>query len=376
MIYVAWRMLTGDRAKYVSLVVGLAFSVLLMTQQGSIFTGIISRTFAMVTDVSAARVWVMDPGVQYPDDLKPLKDSDLSRVRDVPGTDWAVPLFKSNGRARTADGSFQTVFVFGLDSATLLGGPSEFVTGKLTDLWEPDAVVVDEAGADRLRVRVGDTLELNDRRAHVVGICKATRTFTSFPVIYTTYSRAVRYVPGDRRVLTFVLASPKPGVTDAELAERIARETGLGALTRDQFVERTLRYYAKNTGIVINFGMTVLLGFVVGLAISMQTLNAFVLDNIRHFGTLKAMGATNVTIARMVLFQAVVVGLLGYGIGVGVTALFGSTAAKKSPQLAFKFTPELMGIAFVAMIVLVAAASVLSLRRVVRLEPAIVFRGS
>lgn len=376
MIYVAWKMLTGDRAKYVSLVVGLAFAVLLMTQQGSIFTGIMTRTFSMVTDISAARVWVMDPGVQYPDDLKPMKDVDLSRVRDVEGVDWAVPLFKSNGRAKTADGSFQTVFVFGLDSGTLLGGPSQFVAGKLTDLWEPDAVVVDEAGAARLGgVRVGDVLELNDRRARVVGICKATRTFVSFPVIYTTYSRAVKFVPGDRRVLSFVLTSPKDGVSDEELAGRIRSATGLGAVTQGQFTEKTLRHYAKNTGIVINFGMTVVLGFIVGLAIAMQTLHSFVVDNLRHFGTLKAMGATNALLAKMVLFQAIVVGLLGYGLGVGATAAFGNLA-KKSPQLAFRFTPELMGIAFVAMTVLVALASLLSLRKVWKTEPAIVFRGA
>lgn len=376
MIYVAWRMLTGDRAKYLSLVVGLAFSVLLITQQGSIFTGILTRTFAMVTDVSAARVWVMDPGVQYPDDLKPMKDSDLSRVRDVPQVDWAVPLFKSNGRARTRDGSFQTVFVFGLDPATLLGGPSTFFEGKLTDLWQPDAVVVDEAGAERLGgIRVGDTLELNDRRARVVGIFKGTRTFTSFPVLYTTYTRAVAFVPSDRRVLSFVLATPKEGVSDEALAAAIRERTGLGALTAPQFVERTLRYYAKNTGIVINFGTTTLLGFVVGLAIAMQTLHAFVVDNIRHFGTLKAMGATNLTIVRMVVFQSVTVGLIGYGIGVGATALFG-LLARNLPQLAFKFTPELLLASFGVMTVLVALASVLSIRRVVKLEPAIVFRGS
>lgn len=375
MIYVAWRMLTGDRAKYVSLVVGLAFSVLLITQQGSIFTGILTRTFAMVTDVAAARVWVMDPGVQYPDDLKPMKDSDLARVRDVDGVDWAVPLFKSNGRARTADGRFQTVFVFGLDAATLLGGPQTFLEGSLTDLWQPDAVVVDDAGAQRLGVRVGDTFELNDHRARVVGIFRGTRTFTSFPVLYATYPRAVGFVPSDRRVLSFVLASPKPGIGDEELATRIAERTGLGAVTARGFVERTLGYYAKNTGIVINFGTTVLLGFVVGLAIAMQTLHAFVLDNVRHFGTLKAMGATNGTIVRMVLFQAVTVGLVGYGIGVGATAAFG-LLAKKSPQLAFKFTPELLLASFCVMTVLVALASLLSIRRVVRLEPAIVFRGS
>lgn len=376
MIYVAWRMLTGDRAKYVSLVVGLAFSVLLMTQQGSIFLGILGRTFAMVSDVPAARVWVMDPGVQFPDDLRPLKDSDLSRVRTVPGVEWAVPFFKSTGRARTADGTFQAVFVVGLDNATLVGAPPEFVEGRLTDLWQPDAVVLDVTGAERLGVGVGDTLELNDRRAHVVGLCRTTRSFSWFPVVITTYSRAVAYCPSDRRVLTFVLAAPRPGVGDAELADRIAAATGLAALTPERFAERTLGFYTRTTPAVINFAVTVSLGFVVGLAIAMQTLHAFVLDNLRHFGTLKAMGATNGLIVRMVVFQALVVGVLGYGIGVGATALFGTTVVERNPQLAFKFTPELMAGSFAAMTVLVAAASALSIRRVVKLEPAIVFRGA
>lgn len=374
MIYVAWRMLAGDRAKYVSLVAGLAFSVLLITQQGSIFVGLMSRTFSTITDVAAAKVWVMDPGVQYPDDIKPLKDPDLSRVRDVEGVDWAVPLFKGVGRARTANGEFQSVFVIGLDSATLLGGPARMVEGELTDLWEPDAVVVDAAGAMRLGgVRAGDVLELNDRRARIVGVCKIERTFVSFPVLYTTYTRGVAYVPGDRRSMSFVLAAPKPGVSDEDLAARIAAQTGLGAWTSRQFAMRTLRYYVKNTGIAINFGMTVLLGFLVGLAVAAQTLYTFTLENLRQFGALKAMGATNRTLVGMVLFQAFVAGILGYGFGVGGTALFGKLTAN-SPQLAFKFLPETLGISFVALLLLVALASLLSLRRVVRLEPAIVFR--
>src|SRR5439155_18259362 len=139
-ILVAWRMLAGDRAKYLSLVIGIAFAVLLITQQSSIFTGLMSRTFAAVTDV-AAPVWVMDPGVRYPDDIRPMKDSDLSRVRDVEGVDWAVPLFKGTARARTAAGKFETCFVIGLDAATLMGGPARMLKGKITDLWEPDTVV-------------------------------------------------------------------------------------------------------------------------------------------------------------------------------------------------------------------------------------------
>lgn len=374
MIYVAWRMLVGDRTKYVSLVLGIAFAVLLITQQGSIFTGIMSRTFSAISDVSAARIWVMDPGVRYPDDIRPLKDGDLSRVRDVEGVDWAVPFFKGTGRVRTETGNFETTFVIGLDAATLLGGPARMLTGKLTDLWEPDAVIIDEAGALRMGgVRVGDLLELNDRRARVVGVCKIERTFVSFPVFYTTYARAVAYVPGDRRSMSFVLAAAKPGQSEEEVADRIAARTGLGAYTSAQFARRTLVYYVQNTGIAINFGLTILLGFFVGLAVATQTLYTFVIENLRQFGALKAMGATNGTLIRMVLFQAVVAGLLGYGLGVGGTALFGYLT-RNSTQLAFRFLPELLYVSFGALLLLVAFSSVISLRRVIKVEPGIVFR--
>ncbi len=374
MIYIAWRMLVGDRTKYVSLVLGIAFSVLLITQQGSIFTGLMSRTFSAITDVSAAKIWVMDPGVRYPDDIRPMKDGDLSRVRDVEGVDWAVPFFKGTGRVRTAAGNFETAFVIGLDSATLLGGPARMAEGRITDLWEPDAVIVDDAGALRMGgVKVGDLLELNDRRARVVGICRIERTFVSFPVFYTTYSRAVAYVPGDRRSMSFVLCAQKPGLSGEEVADRIARRTGLGAYTSPQFARRTLVYYIQNTGIAINFGITILLGFLVGLAVAAQTLYTFVVENLRQFGALKAMGATSGTLVRMVLFQAIVAGLVGYGLGVGGTALFGHLT-RNSTQLAFRFIPELLYLSFGVLLLLVAFASVISLRRVIKVEPGIVFR--
>ncbi len=376
MNYVAWRMLVGDTTKYLSLVVGLTFSVLLIAQQGSIFTGLMSRTYGTITDVNAARIWVMDPGVQYPDDLKPLKDPDLLRVRDVPGVEWAVPFFKATARARmTASGEFQTSMILGIDRASLIGAPAEMLEGKITDLWKADGVIIDDAGAQRLGgVKVGSILELNDHRAKVVGICRVQRSFNSFPILYTTYDRAKLYVPRERHVMTFVLASPKPGVSDEELADRITRTTKLKALTSWGFALSTLTYYTKHTGITINFGITVLLGFLVGLAIAGQTFYTFTIENLKHFGALKAMGATNGTLVKMILLQGIATGAIGYGLGVGGAAGFGRLIGAHG-QLAFKMPPELLGAAFVLMLFLVCFASVISIRKVVRLEPAIVFRG-
>ena len=112
----------GDRAKYIGIIFGITFASLLITQQMSVFTGIMYRTFATITDVGQPQLWVMDPKVAYIDDIKPLQSTQLYRVRSVDGVDWAVPFYKGLLRARLSNGTFQTVSVLGIDDATLLGG--------------------------------------------------------------------------------------------------------------------------------------------------------------------------------------------------------------------------------------------------------------
>ena len=134
----------------------------------------------------------------------------------------------------------------------------------------------------------------------------------------------------------------------------------------------TINYYLLYTGIPFNFGITALLGFLVGTAIAGQTFYNFTIENIKQFGALKAMGATNFRIVGMILLQALVVGLLGYGIGVGLAALFGW--AIRGSELAF-FTPwQLLPITGGAIVLICVLSSLLSVQRVIRLEPAIVFR--
>lgn len=383
---IALQMLTGDRAKYAGIILGIAFASLLITQQMSIFVGLMTRTFGTITDLGQAQIWVTDPKVQFIDDVKPLAETKLLRVRGVEGIDWAVPLYKGLLKARLASGAFQTCNVLGLDDATLIGGPPEMVEGTLQDLRRSEGVIVDEVGA-RTRLarppavpggpptplKIGDTLELNDHRAVVVGICRVTRTFQSQPVVYTTYSRATRFAPRERKQLSFILAKAKPGVDPTVLCARIEAHTGLSAFQSDEFQFKTVRYYMKYTGIPINFGMSVILGFLVGTAIAGQTFYNFTLENLRQFGALKAMGASTASILRMILIQALFVGCVGFGIGIGLAALFGR--ATRGTELAFRMLPQLLGITAVAVIVICILASMLSILKVIRLEPAIVFKS-
>jgi putative ABC transport system permease protein len=381
--WVALKMLVGDRAKYLGIIMGLTFASLLITQQAAIFIGLMERTHGAITDLSGPDVWVMDPKVQFIDDVKPLQDTELYRVRGVDGVKWAVPLYKGMLKARLRDGTFQTCIVMGLDDTTLIGGPPNMLEGRLADLRRSDAVIVDDVGAatklakvlpdgTKAPLKVGDTIELNDHRGIVVGICRVSRTFQSQPVVYTTYSRATTFAPRERKLLSFVLAEAKEGVPPDELCARISRETGLGAYTQRGFIDKTWTYFFKNTGIPINFGISVALGFIVGTAIAGQTFYSFTLENLRQFGALKAMGAANQMLLRMILLQSVLVGVIGYGLGVGVACVFGYLT--RNTELAFKLPWQLMIFTAGAVVMICIGSALFSIHKVMKLEPAIVFK--
>ena len=235
MNFIAIKMLLGDRAKYIGIIIGLTFASFLVTWPSAIFTGVMSRTFSFVTDVGLPDIWVVDPQVQYIEDVKPLRDTEVLRVRGTEGVEWAVGLYKGMLRARMNDGTFQSCVVVGLDDATLIGGPPKMLAGQLADLRQADSVIVDEAGARgklarrlpdgrRIPLKLGDTLELNDHRCVVVGICRITQTFQNIPVIYTTYSHATTIAPQERKLLSFIIAKAKPGADLHEICARIRDE--------------------------------------------------------------------------------------------------------------------------------------------------------
>lgn len=378
MNWVALKMLTGDAAKYLAIVFGVTFASLLIAQQSSIFCGLMLMTTGQIHDIRGADIWVMDSGVLHIDDIKPLSENELYRVRGVEGVDWAVRLYKGLGRARLSDGNFQQIIMIGLDDATMVGAPEHMLVGTLADLRNPDAVVMDERGYRYLwpgeDYQIGKTIEMNDRRAVLVGVCKASQTFQTFPVIYTRFSQATLFVPKERKLMSFVLAQPKPGVPATDVCRRIEEQTGLKALTREEFTWATIWFYFKHTGIPINFGITVVLGFLVGTAIAGQTFYMFTTENIRQFGALKSMGVGNLRLVGMILLQATLVGLLGYAMGVGLAAIFGAFT-KMADKLAFFMPWQVLVFTGVAVIAIMAMSSLLSIRRVLVLEPAIVFRS-
>ncbi len=379
MSWIALKMLTGNRGKYLGIILGIAFASLLIAQQASIFCGLMLQTSGQIRDIQGASIWVMDPNVQFSDDVKPLSENDLYRVRGVSGVSWAVRLYKGLTRSRLEDGNFQQTILLGLDDATLVGAPPKMIKGSVFDLRKPDAVIMDLEGYQLLwpgeEPLVGKRFEMNDHVAEIVGICKASRTFQTFPVVYTRYTQALDFVPPERKVLSFILAEPSEGLSVDEVCKRIQTQTGMRAMTGTQFEWVTMKYFMQKTGIPFNFGITVALGFIVGTAIAAQTFYLFTIENIKQYGALKAMGAGNWTLMGMILLQAMLVSLIGFGLGIGAATWFGKIATAPGSRLAFYMAPEVFVGTGLAVGVISILSSLLSMQRVMVVEPAVVFQG-
>ena len=289
-----------------------------------------------------------------------------------------MPHLRAGASVRTADGDLEGVTIVGVDDATLIGLPSRMAEGSAEVLSQPDSVIIDDVGATRMFEGgvspIGAELELNDRRAVVRAVADAIPSFTSQVTLYTKYSRALTYVPGTRNRLSFVAARAADGVAPAELARRIEAETPYRARTRDQFAQDGIDFIIQNTGIPLNFGITVALGFIVGVAIVGLTFSLFIRDNIKQFGALKAIGVSNGKIRRMVAAQAGLVGLVGYGLGVLGTVAFIYGFSSNPTFKGFYIPPYVPLVSFVAVTLILALTGWLALRNVLKTEPASVFR--
>ncbi|GMN01990.1 ABC transporter permease [Erythrobacter sp. MTPC3] len=378
MLWIAIRMLTGDAQKFYGLLFGIAFSTLLITQQLTIFVNLIERGASGVYNAPEAEIWVMDPVSRTTDVNYAMPSTALDQVRSVPGVEWAVPHLRAVASVRTRSGDLEGVAIIGVDDATLIGMPENMIEGSADVLSQPGSVIIDdggvvnlfEAGADP----IGERLELNDQRAVIRGVADSIPSFTSQVVLYTKYSQALNYVPGTRNRLTFVLAGASDGLSATEIAERIENQTGLKAETREEFAQAGVDFIVQNTGIPTNFGITVVLGFVVGVAIVGLTFSLFIRDNIKQFGALKAIGVTNGKIVRMVAAQAALVGIVGYALGVIGTVAFIYGFSGNPFFKGFYIPWQIPLISLVAVIVILAITGFIALRSVLSTEPAAVFR--
>ncbi|MBY0113508.1 MAG: ABC transporter permease [Phycisphaerales bacterium] len=396
MIRLAIKMLLGSRIKFFGIVAGVLFTSFLCTHFQAIVCGLMTRTFAMISDTNVADVWVMDPAVEYIDEVANLPAPALDRVRSVPGVDWASRLYFGTLRARLPGGRFRSVQVIGLEDATLVGLPRAITQGRAEDLRRPDAVILDEYSCRSLMraaidppqeihgaldlnapsrpLGVGDELTINDHRVVIVGKADILPRFLTKGTFFTTYSRAVRMAPPERNQMSYVLVRANRGEDPAALAQRIEARTGLKALSSSQFAEATVWYFIKNTDVVGQVFIMTFIAVLVGTVITGLLLFMFTAENLRSYGMLMAVGASSRILLLMVIAQSATAASLGYCLGVGASSALGELMA--FAYLPYRLLwPSLLITGFFVLLVSVLA-SILSVRQALRLEPGVVFRSS
>jgi putative ABC transport system permease protein len=371
----AFKLLVNDRAKYAALLVGITFAVFLMIEMTSLFAGILTRSSATVINIGAS-IWVMDPAIQTVANSIPLPDYVLDEVRSIPGVKYAVPLYSGAALLKLHNGTFQAANVIGLDDSSLFGRPV-LLSGNIDDIYGENGFIAvkDSEFYKLLNPTIGTEFELNDHRGVIVGIAHvASSGLFGVPTLYTTYGRALQYIPNTRFTITYLLVEPKT-LADVPLIKQRVAAAGYLALTKDEFVQKISNFYKYKTGIGTNMLIMTVISFIIGLSISGQTFYTFVIENIEKFGALKAIGAKGRELIFMILFQAAFVSLTGYGMGVGLCALIIWLARLYLPDYAAMVTFSNLGLAFVMVVVIAAISSYVGVRKVLTIEPFDIFRG-
>lgn len=381
MNWIALKILLGDQAKYLGLVFGIAFATLLIAQQASLFVGVMNRAAGLIREMRDVDIWVMDKNADNIDFFEPIIDTAVEIIRGIDGVKWAVPLIKGIAFVEPLGGKLNQAQVIGLDDTSLVGAPNKLIKGNLNALLLPNSVIIDSVGYELLwpdkprQYKLGNLIDINDYRVRVNAIADTTPSFTFLPLIFTTYSNALKYIYGGRKRLSFVLVKAQNPNEIQKVTKKINTTTPFKALTRQEFQTSTMMYYLLNTGIPVNFAVTVTLGLIVGAVIVGLLLNMFVSDNVKQFASLKAMGLENRKLIQLVLVQASVVFAVGYGLGCGFSALFFWFANDSLTLKGFYMPWYIMLGTGVILILVIVLSSIFSLNRVLKIDPAIVFKG-
>jgi putative ABC transport system permease protein len=374
MVALARRNLLHDRVRLVVTLTGIVFAVVLSAIQLGLFVGF-QRATSDVIAHAGADLWVKATGVTHLETAVTFSERKLYDLLATPGIAAAQKHIVRFGQWKRPDGGQESVLLIGVDPSGPMGQPWQLVAGSARALREPDAVIVDELYLSKLGIRgVGDTAEIGGHRARVVGLTRGIRTFTTSPPVFASFKHAQEFGPVAADQTTYLLARLAPGADAAAVAARVrASTTNVDVVLADEWRSAQERYWMFGTGAGITVLIAAALGLLVGVVVVAQTIYAATVDHIREYGTLKAMGATNAYLYRVILQQAALSAVAGYGIGIAVA--FAASRASLSGTTAIIVEVPLATALFVLTLVMCLAASVVSINKVTRLDPAMVFKG-
>ena len=372
----ARRNLLHDRVRLIVTLTGIVFALVLIVVQFGLFLGFTTTTSNNV-DHSGVDIWVVSHGVKYFDTGKPFSERKYYQVLGTPGVERAEKYLQAFAVWKRPDGRTENVQVIGFNPETLVGAPWNVVEGNVRDVKRDDCVLIDDIYREKLGVeRLGDRIEISGHRARIAGFTRGIRSFTTSPFVYTSFKNALNYpsagIAQDQTV--YILVRAAPGVSPRELKRRL--ETNLrdvDVYTTEEFSRSTRFYWMFTTGAGLAVLIAALMGLVVGVVVVAQTIYATTMDHLKEYGTLKAMGASNSYLYRVIIEQAVISAVVGYVLAMGVSAVVVRLSSKGGA--AILLPPSMIGGMFVLSVLMCIAAALVSINKLTKLDPAMVFKG-
>ena len=370
----AQRNLFHDKVRLAVTLTGIVFSVVLIVVQLGLFIGFTTATSNLI-DHSGADLWITSKNVPYVEQGVAFSERKLNQVRAVEGVADAQKIIARWTQWKRHDGGQDSVQIVGFNVDDRLERPWNLVEGRVEDLKSPDAVILDELYKQKLGVtRVGEVFEVGGHRARVVGFTRGIRSFTTSPYVFTTFKNAQNYTGLREDQTMFILVKVAPGADLQQVRrELLDHVTDVEVFTTAQFSRMTTFYWMFTTGAGVAVLIAAALGLVVGFVVVAQTIYATTVDHIREFGTLKAMGAPNSYVYKVIMKQAAISAVIGYVLGMIVSA-FVVHASQKGGAAILMPTSMAVGMFFLTLTMCVGAALV-SINKVTRIDPAMVFRG-
>ncbi len=374
MMSLARKNLLHDRVRFLVALVGVQFAVVLMTLQIGFLLKFMTNASVLIDHIEAD-LWITSKNLKNFDFGRPFSEQKLYEVRRAPGVLWAEKLLMGFSYWKMPDGGQEAIQVVGFNPETRIGAPWEILEGDLSAVKYFNQIFIDEADRARLgSPRVGDEVEIIGQKARVAGITRGAKSFTGSPFVFTSLKNALKlsFVPPGETVYILVKVAPGYSVEDVKkyLAETL---TGVDVYTAREFSWRSRRYWLLVTGAGIALLSTALLGLLIGAIIVGQTLYASTIEHLREFGTLKAIGASNADLYRIIVTQALIVAVIGYAMGMLLARAF-LHLVRRAGLDAYLPIEVLLGI-FGLTIVMCVSASIISIYKITKLDPALVFRS-
>ncbi len=372
MVRVGFRMMFHDKLKLAGTLFGVIFSVVLTNQQLGVFLGLLGKN-TMFIDNAGADLWIAPRSTQTLQAGKPVPMSALYAARTTPGVAWAEPLLFGSATVSLPSGGSEPVTLIGTKAPAWRGGPWNLVAGSADALRSSDAMIFEDSERDKIGgLNLGSVREVNGHRTIVGGFTWGLLPFApSYSFAEYDYARVLMGTPSDQT--SFILIGLDKGADPEAVAHGVQeRVPGNQVLSSQSYHEKVVHYVLVSTGIGATTGMSSIFGLLVGMIIVSLSMFSAVVDNVREFGTLKAIGCRNRDLALMLVLQSAIYGMLGSLIGLGLVTLMDEVM--RSPELAMILPWQTFAATPFLMVFLCGLASLLALSRIRKVEPAMVFR--